>query len=254
MTLAYDGSAFRGFAAQPGATTVAGALAAALERVLRLPGPPAIGCAGRTDAGVHAWAQIVHVDLPNGPDGVDLADLQRRLVKLLAPAIVVRSVGEAPGGWDARRSALWRRYRYTVLNRDLPDPFLHGRVWLVTRPLDLRAMQLGCDPLIGEHDFSSFCRTPPADTGGEPASLVRRVFDAGWHDVGDGLLRFEIRANAFCHQMVRSLVGTLVEVGLGKRRAGDMRAALRACDRAAAGTVAPPEGLCLWEVGYPPEP
>ena len=278
MTVAYDGSDFHGFAPQPGGVlTVGGALSAVLERVLRLPGPPPLTCAGRTDAGVHAWGQVVHVDLPatatasgpgpagtpggppsapGGPAGVgalDLADLQRRLVKLLAPSVVVRAISLAPPGWDARHSALARHYRYTVLNRPLPDPFAHGRVWHVERPLDLRAMQLACDPLIGEHDFSSFCRKAPAGADGEEGSLVRRVLDAGWVDLGDGFLRFDISASSFCQQMVRAITGTLVDVGLGRRRAGELSAILRAGDRSTAGAVAPPDGLCLWEVTYPNE-
>jgi tRNA pseudouridine38-40 synthase len=257
MEVAYDGGGFHGFAVQPGGVrTVAGVLSGAVERVLRLPAPPALTCAGRTDAGVHAWGQVVHVDLPAGSGAsLDLDGLHRRLVKLLAPAIVVRSMSLAPPGWDARRSALARHYRYTVCNRALPDPFRHGHVWLVVHPLDLRAMRLACDPLIGEHDFTSFCRklssVPPAIDAGP--GLVRRVLGADWHDLGDGLLRFDISATAFCQQMVRSVVGTLVDVGLGKRRAGDMAATFRARDRAAAGQVAPPVGLCLWEVTYPPD-
>ena len=106
-------------------------------------------------------------------------------------------------------------------------------------------MRLACDPLIGEHDFSSFCRRPNAD-----ASLTRRVVDARWNPCDDGRLEFWIEANAYCHQMVRSIVGTLTEVGLGKKRAGDVTAILQAADRSVAGQMAPPHGLCLWEVRY----
>src|SRR5207248_3800292 len=112
----------------------------------------------------------------------------------------------APDGFDARHSALSRRYRYSVLNSPTPDPFLAARAWHVEDPLDLRAMEQASDPLLGEHDFSTFCRRPP-----DGGSLVRRVLDARWTRGGD-LLRFEIEAAAFCHQMVRSVVGTLVEV------------------------------------------
>lgn len=248
MTVAYDGSGFHGFAAQPaGIRTVGGTLAGALERILRLAAPPPLTCAGRTDAGVHAWGQVLHVDVP--VDAVDdLAGLQRRLVKLLAPAIVVREIRPAPEGWDARYSACLRRYRYTILNRSLPDPFAHAWAWLIDAPLDLGALRLACDPLIGEHDFSSFCRKP--EDGG---SLVRRVVEAEWVELNDGFLRFDISASSFCQQMVRSIVGTLVEVGLGRRRAGEMVGILRSADRAEAGPVAPPHGLCLWEVVYPPD-
>lgn len=245
LTVAYDGSGFRGFADNPGVTTVAGTLAAAVERVCGTAVELAV--AGRTDAGVHAWGQVVSCDLPGD---VDLDRLQRSLNRICGPALVVRDAAWADDGFDARFSARWRRYRYTVLNRPVPDPFLAGTTWHVPQPLDLRAMVLACDPLIGEHDFSSFCRRPKVAPEATPVSLVRRVRDASWVDEGDGVLRFWIDANAFCHQMVRSVTGTLVDVGLGRLRAGEVMGILRAGDRGAAGTVAPPHGLCLWEVGY----
>jgi tRNA pseudouridine38-40 synthase len=245
LQVAYDGRAFHGFAAQQvGIRTVGGVLAGALEKVLRLPTAPALTCAGRTDAGVHAWDQWVHVDLPEAPD---LEDLQRRLIKLLGPEVVVRSAGLAPDGWDARRSAESRSYRYDVLTTPAPDPFRAGFVWWLPGVLDRRAMELACDALIGEHDFGSFCRAQG------DATLVRQVLDAGWEEPAPGLLRFRITANAFCQQMVRAIVGTLVEVGNGRRRAGEMLTLVEARDRAKAGTVAPPDGLVLWKVGYPPE-
>ena len=174
-------------------------------------------------------------------------------MKLLGPEVVVRHASIAPEGWDARHSAVSRTYRYSVLTAPVPDPFTAGFVWWVGEPLDLRAMQLGCDALIGERDFSSFCRRQTR-TDGTPATLVRRVLETSWTEAGEGIARFEITANSFCQQMVRSLVGTLVEVGTGRRRAGDMLGIVRARDRAAAGPVAPPHGLVLWEVRYPPEP
>jgi tRNA pseudouridine38-40 synthase len=239
LRVAYRGTSFRGFAAQPGIRTVGGALNAALERTLRH--TVELACAGRTDAGVHAWGQVVTFSTR---EGVDLVALARGLNKALGPAIVVRSACVVPEGFDARRSATGRRYRYTVLNRAVPDPFLADTAWHVAAPLDVRAMRLACDPLHGEHDFASFCRRV------EGSSLVRRVRAADWKAVGDDLLRFEIEASSFCQQMVRSLVGTMVEVGVGKRRAGDMADVLRARDRQMAGEVAPPHGLCLWEVSY----
>jgi len=257
LQVAYDGRRFHGFAAQPvGVRTVAGVLAGALERVLRTPAPPVLTCAGRTDAGVHAFDQWVHADLPAAaltpPSGIGPADLQRRLIKLLGPEVVVRSVSLAPPDWHARHSALTRTYRYTVLVTPEPDPFRAGFVWWVPAQLDGRAMDLACDALIGEHDFATFCRR--GDRGeGPAASLVRTVRCAGWSEPEPGLLRFEVTANAFCQQMVRALVGTLVEVGRGKRRAGDMLGLLRARDRAVAGAVAPPDGLVLWRVTYPAE-
>ncbi|MFM7686148.1 MAG: tRNA pseudouridine synthase A, partial [Actinomycetota bacterium] len=207
--------------------------------------------AGRTDAGVHGWGQVVSLDLP---DGTDLGDLQRRVNRMCGPSIAVRDAEWATDPeFSARFSATWRHYRYHVLNHPVPDPFTAGSAWHVPQPLNLWAMQLAADPFIGEHDFSSFCRRPKVPEGATPPSMQRRVLSATWREVqGDhpGLLRFEIRANAFCHQMVRSIVGTLVDVGLGRLHAGDIRAILRGRDRAKAGTVAPPHGLVLWEVGY----
>jgi tRNA pseudouridine38-40 synthase len=162
----------------------------------------------------------------------------------------VREVGRAEPDFDARFSATGRTYRYTVLNRPVPDPFLAATSWHVTAPLDLELLTLACDPFLGEHDFSAFCRRPKAGPGEEPASLVRRVRRAGWTDLGDQLLRFEIEANAFCHQMVRSVVGTVVAAGRAEVRAGEIRGILRSGDRSAAAPIAPPEGLCLWHVSY----
>ncbi|MEY2462377.1 MAG: tRNA pseudouridine38-40 synthase [Acidimicrobiaceae bacterium] len=244
--VAYDGTGYAGFAPQPRQKTVGGTLAGALEKALHH--PVELTCAGRTDAGVHAWGQVVSFDA--AADGFDPKRLQRSVNKMLAPSIAVRSLEAAAPGFDARFSAVSRRYRYTVLDAAVADPFLASTAWWVDKPLDLRAMRLACDPLLGEHDFASFCRVPKDKPD---ASLVRRVLDARWevdeHDDGQ-LLRFWIEANAFCHQMVRSIVGTLVEVGLGKTRAGELTSILRAGDRAAAGKVAPPHGLCLWEVTY----
>lgn len=245
MTIAYEGSGFHGFARNAGVITVAGTLREALAKVLGH--EVDLTCAGRTDKGVHAWGQVVHLDVfPPEAEAFDLIGLQRSLNKMLAPKIVVREAALAPPGFDARRSATGRRYRYTVLNRPLPDPFLAATTWHVAEPLDVRAMQLACDPLIGEHDWSAFCRRV-----GEDASLVRVVRTAGWLELGDGLLRFDVEANAFCQQMVRSLVGTLVSVGRGRLRAGDIGEILRSRDRALAAQPAPPHGLCLWQALYP---
>jgi tRNA pseudouridine38-40 synthase len=248
MTIAYDGTGFSGFSVQPGGVkTVGGALAAAIEKILKH--PVRFTVAGRTDAGVHAWGNVCHFDspLPAGDLALALDGLQRALNKMLKPRIVVRDIGLAEEGFDARFSAAARRYRYTVLNRVVPDPFLAATSWQVAAPLDLRSMQLACDPLLGEHDFSSFCRKPPDPSG----SNVRRVHDARWLDLGDGVLRFDVEASSFCQQMVRAMVGTLVDVGLARKRAGDLSWILRSRDRAAAGQLAPPHGLCLWEVVYP---
>jgi tRNA pseudouridine38-40 synthase len=245
LVVAYDGTDYAGVAPSPGVKTVGGALAASIERVLRH--PVRLTVAGRTDAGVHAWGQVMSFD--TSADGFDAAGLQRSLNKLCAPAIVVREVSVEPGTFDARHSARARRYRYTIVNRPWPDPFLTRTAWHVDQPLDLSTMRLACDPLFGEHDFSSFCRKPRVPDG-VSFSMVRRILDARWHELGDGVLRFDIEATAFCQQMVRSIVGTLVDVGLGRTRAGDMTGIIRGRDRSLAGQVAPAHGLCLWEVAY----
>jgi tRNA pseudouridine38-40 synthase len=252
LLLAYDGSDYHGFAENAGVRTVALALRTALEQVVGAAAE--LTAAGRTDSGVHAWGQVVSVDLPSTDDradGLDLTRLQRSLNALLRPAIVVRALEPAPQGFDARFSALWRRYRYTILNRPVPDPFLARTAWHVPEPVDVAALRLAADPLIGQHDFTSFCRAPKVRDGDPPATLVRRVTEVGWETDRSGVLRFEIRANAFCHQMVRSIVGLLVDVGRGRRSAGNVLAVLQAKDRAGVGNLAPPHGLCLWEVGYP---
>jgi tRNA pseudouridine38-40 synthase len=247
LLVAYDGAPFHGFAANAGVRTVIGDLSQAISTVVRH--PVKLTGAGRTDAGVHAWGQVVSGNLP--PD-TDLDDLVRRLNKLCAPAIAVRSASWAGDDFDARFSARWREYHYAVWNAPAPNPLLGARSWFVPQPLSLWAMQAACDPLVGEHDFTSFCRRPKVDDGQPEPSMVRRVLGARWSaDEWDGaLLRFEIRATAFCHQMVRSIVGTLVDVGLDKATPGDVRGILVARDREAAGQVAPPHGLVLWEVGY----
>jgi tRNA pseudouridine38-40 synthase len=241
LDVAYLGAGYHGFASQPGLRTIGGALTGAIERTIRH--PVELTCAGRTDAGVHAWGQVVTFD---ARADLDVAALMRSLSKALRPTIVIRSAEIVPDDFDARRSATGRRYRYTVLNRPVGDPFAAATAWHVPTPLDLPRLRLACDPLYGEHDFSSFCRRSPAAGG----SLVRRVRDARWLDLGDGVLRFDIEASSFCQQMVRAIVGTMVDIGVGKRRAGEMAGILRAHDRRAAGQLAPPHGLCLWEVTY----
>ena len=241
LVVAYDGTGFRGFAAQTDVRTVEGALSRALERVLRHQ-PGSLACAGRTDAGVHAWSQVVTFDADPGLDPWRVA---QALNGMLAPEVVVRDAGLVDGSFDARRSARWRAYRYTIVNRPQPDPFLARFAWWFPEPLDLSALRLGADPFVGEHDFAAFCRKGP-----EGSSTTRRVLESRWTCTGDSVLRYEVKANAFCWQMVRSLVGTLVDVGTGKRRPGDVMGILRSRERATAGQVAPPHGLCLWKVGY----
>ena len=244
VTVAYDGTGFHGFAAQRDQRTVEGELASALARVVRA--PIELSCAGRTDAGVHAWGQVVSCRLPESfSDDDRVAQLPRAVNGQLAPEIVVRDAALVDDTFDARHSARSRSYRYTIVNRDAPDPFLARTAWWVPASLDLTLLRLGADPFLGEHDFASFCRSGPPGS-----STVRRVVESRWCEVGDGVLRYDITASAFCWQMVRSIVGTLVDVGTGRLTPGDVLRIVRARDRAVAGRVAPPEGLCLWSVAY----
>jgi tRNA pseudouridine(38-40) synthase len=324
LKVAYDGSGFHGFAAQQGQSTVAEALSGALGRVTR--SAVTLTCAGRTDAGVHALGQVVHFDLPRElSDGLDAVSVVKSCNSQLGPAIVVREAEIAPAGFDARHSALARRYRYLVVNGPVADPLLAGLTWHVAAPLDLRSMAAASDALLGEHDFRAFCRRVPGTAADDP--INRRVIDTRWtclshapeptdpgptasvptdpgptasvptapvpsghgptghwpsghepsgHEPsgqepsGQGasgpalppwtppaltpavgsLLAFEIEANAFCHQMVRSLVGTLVDIGRGKKRPSDMVWILRSADRQQASQPAPPQGLTLMAVRY----
>lgn len=245
LTVAYDGTGFSGIAPSPGVKTVGSQLTTSLERIFRM--PVTLAMAGRTDAGVHAWGQVVSFDAP--ADRLDLVALQRSLNQLCGPAIVVRDAEVVDSRFDARHSARIRRYRYTILTTPTPSPFLTVTAWHVPGPLDLAMLRLACDPLFGEHDFTSFCRRPKLPEG-VPFSMTRRVLDARWVVLDDGLLRFDIDGTAFCQQMVRSIVGTLVECGQGKRTVAEISAALRGADRTLVANPAPPHGLCLWEVVY----
>jgi tRNA pseudouridine38-40 synthase len=250
LLVAYDGAVLHGFAVNDGVSTVAGVLTDALSTIARR--PIEIVGAGRTDAGVHAWGQVVSCDLPVD---VELDGLARRLTKMCAPSVVVRAVEPASPDFHARFSALWRRYRYTVLNEPTSDPFLAATTWHVPVPLKVDLMRMAADPLIGEHDFSAFCRRPKTEVGQPEPSMVRRVLEIEWleqeSERGGRLLQCRIQATSFCHQMVRSIVGTLVDVGQGKITPGEITSILRGRRREAAGQVAPPHGLCFWAVGYP---
>lgn len=248
LLVAYDGTRFHGFAANRGVRTVAGELNAALTRVLRRDVPVQVACAGRTDKGVHALAQVVTFDVEGS---VDPADLAHRVNRLVAPEIVVREPRVVPDDFDARFSARARTYRYVVWNRPEPDPFQAGRAWHVPEPLDLAALRLSCDPFIGEHDFAAFCRRATR-ADGSPAPLRRTVRAASWGPGPDGTLWFTIVGTSFCHQMVRSVVATMVDVGRGRRRAGELVGIIASRDRARASGPAPPEGLYLVGVDYDP--
>lgn len=244
--VAYDGAAFHGFAANPGVATVAGAIDDAISRVTGA--EVQSSCAGRTDSGVHGWGQVISFDVP---DDTDAPQLQHRLNRILGPAIVVRDVSPVTGDFDARFSAQSRTYRYRILNRPHDDPFTHHLSWHVTGALDVAAMRVAATHLVGEHDFASFCRKKMVMVGGveQEADLTREVLEIEILPDGD-LIDVWLTANAFCHQMVRSIVGTLVEVGLLKRSIDSIPATIAARDRRAAGALAPPHGLTLWSVAY----
>ncbi len=258
--LAYDGSDFAGFAAQPGQRTVAGLVKAALER---LAGEAVeLVCAGRTDKGVHALAQVIHVDLPEamfaarrfGDDAQvaaslrELPGLARAVDRQLGPEVSCWRAMEVPAAFDARRSAVARRYRYELDVAPRRDPQRRHTTWRTPRPVDLALLRLASDPLIGEHDFAAFCRRPP----GRPCGpITRRVLFARWKVPGDDRYVFEIEAQAFCHQMVRAIVGALVAAGSGRLTPSDIVALLRSGQRRNAPALAPANGLCLTAVRYP---
>jgi tRNA pseudouridine38-40 synthase len=245
--VAYDGSSFHGFASNPEVPTVGGSLTDALSRITGR--PITLACAGRTDAGVHAWGQVVSFDARLG---LDPRRLRHSLNRMLGPAIVVRELSLAPDHFDARFSASRRTYRYRVLNREIPDPFLDATSWHVRRPLDVELMNIAAGDLVGEHDFTSFCRRKLVLVDGTEveADLTRTIVSSQWQPEADGLVDHWITAHAFCHQMVRAVTGTLIEIGLGKRPADDMPKIFGARDRAMIGPLAPPWGLTLWSVGY----
>jgi tRNA pseudouridine38-40 synthase len=250
IDLSYDGSAFSGWAAQPGRRTVEDVVAAALGRVLRLPAslnPPKLTVAGRTDAGVHARGQVVHVDLPGAVWPATPDRMAARLASALPADVRVRAAGLAPPGFDARFSALWRRYAYRVCDDEgAADPLRrHETLWYFRR-LDLSAMNQAAHALLGEHDFAAFCRRR------EGATTIRALRVLDWHRDGDGIAIATVVADAFCHNMVRSLVGALLAVGEGRHPPGWAAAVLAAAVRDPAVRVVAPHGLCLEEVGYPP--
>jgi tRNA pseudouridine38-40 synthase len=245
LDVAYDGTGFHGWAAQPGLRTVEGELGAALATVLRVPSVD-LTCAGRTDAGVHARGQVVHADLEDLPEGAER--LARRLNGVLAEDLRVLRAVEAPPGFDARFSAIWRHYAYRVADRpECVDPLRRGHVLAWGRPLDDARMNAAAVSLVGEHDFAAFCRRR------EGATTVRTLLDLVWTREPDGLLVAHVRADAFCHSMVRSLVGCLLAVGEGRREVAWAGAVLGAGTRDSAVAVAPAHGLTLEEVGYPPD-
>jgi tRNA pseudouridine38-40 synthase len=244
LDLAYDGTDFHGWAAQPGLRTVQDELTRALATVLRVPSV-AVVCAGRTDAGVHARGQVVHTDLDD-PPATGL--LLRRLNGILPPDVRVRAAAEAPAYFDARFGALWRRYAYRIADRPaVVDPLVRSHVLAWPRPLDVDAMNAASAVLVGRHDFASFCKQR------EGATTIRTLEELSWVRDDDGVLVGTVRADAFCHSMVRSLVGCLIAIGEGRRPVAWADEILRAETRSPSVAVVHPHGLTLEEVAYPPD-
>ncbi|HEU0129076.1 MAG TPA: tRNA pseudouridine(38-40) synthase TruA [Pseudonocardiaceae bacterium] len=245
LDVAYDGTEFAGWAAQPGHRTVQGTLESALTTVLRLAGAR-LTVAGRTDAGVHARGQVCHVDLPaEALSALTGERLAHRLARLLPDDVRVRRVALAPTGFDARFSAIWRRYTYRVCDDPTgPDPLYRRTVLWWPRRLDGAAMDRAAERLLGEHDFAAFCRQRAG------ATTIRRLHELSW-DRADSLLSCRVVADAFCHNMVRALVGCLLAVGEVRQREDWPAVVLKAGVRDPAAPVLPPHGLTLEEVGYP---
>lgn len=259
LDLSYRGTDFRGWAAQPGLRTVQGTLEEALTTVLRVPGLR-LTVAGRTDAGVHARGQVAHVDVPREawgrtPGRSDRAPevaLVHRLAGVLPRDLVVHRASRAPDGFDARFSALLRRYTYRIADDPaLRDPLRSDWTLWSSRPLDVSAMHAAAQPLLGLRDFAAFCKPRPG------ASTIRELQRLDWERPADGpdagLVVAHVRADAFCHNMVRALVGASLAVGLGRRGVEWPAQVLAARQRDAAGAVVPAHGLTLEGVEYPPD-
>jgi tRNA pseudouridine38-40 synthase len=247
LDLAYDGSGFHGWAKQAdGRRTVQGEVEDALRVVLRAGQPYEVTVAGRTDAGVHARGQVAHVDLPTGLWAEHRGKILKRLAGRLPQDVRVWSVTEAPSGFDARFSAVWRRYAYRVT--DHPggaDPRLRGHVLWYDWPLDVAAMNAAAVRLLGEHDFAAYCKKR------DGATTIRTLLQLALERGADGVITATVRADAFCHNMVRSLIGALLFVGDGHRPPEWPRQVLDAGVRDSAVHVVRPHGLTLEEVGYP---
>lgn len=239
VDLSYDGGGFHGWATQPGLRTVQETVESAIATVLRLGERPQLTCAGRTDTGVHARGQVAHVDL----DDVDPAALERRLRRALPDDIAIRKVAPAPDGFDARFAAVERRYVYRLCD-GVPDPLTRSSVVAWPKPLDVDLMNQAARHLVGEHDFASFCKKR------EGATTIRTLLELSAVRTGD-VIETTVRADAFCHSMVRSLMGALTAAGEG-RHSPDLAAELLAAKvRDPRVKVMPAHGLTLEEVVYP---
>jgi tRNA pseudouridine38-40 synthase len=252
LDLAYDGTDFAGWAVQAGGQrTVQGELELWTPRVLRLDRPVTLVCAGRTDAGVHARGQVAHLDLAPA-ELTDPAVLHRRLARVLRDDLVVRRISAAPAGFHARFGAIWRRYVYRLWDGPTGvDPLLRRQVTRLRSPLDLDPFNAAAAGLLGLRDFAAFCRRRPG------ATTIRTLLELEAVRVPDGplagVVEVTVRADAFCHSMVRAVVGALTEVGAGRRGAAWLAELADARERRSGVPVLPAHGLTLEEVGYPPD-
>ncbi|KQM39917.1 tRNA pseudouridine38-40 synthase [Microbacterium testaceum StLB037] len=258
LDIAYDGSHFRGWARQPGLRTVQGDLETALERIVG--GSPRLIVAGRTDAGVHASGQVAHLDLDeeqaarlprrrrDNDEGDAVASLAGRVRGVLGayPDVTVSRTSIAPEGFDARFSAVWRRYSYRLADATTGyDPLDRLRTTTLRSTLDVEAMDAAAGRLIGLHDFAAYCKAR------EEATTIRTLLEYDWRRGDDGVLVANVRADAFCHSMVRALVGACVAVGEGRIGVDDVVAIRDARLRIPETKVLAARGLVLAEVGYP---
>lgn len=257
LDISYDGTHFRGWARQPHLRTVQGTLEDALTRIVG--GEPRLVVAGRTDAGVHASGQVAHIDLDesqasrlprrrNDPLADPVESLAGRLRGVLGayPDVTVRRTSLAPEGFDARFSATWRRYVYRLADaRTGYDPLDRARTTTVKASLDVERMDAAARSLIGLHDFAAYCKAR------EEATTIRTLLEYDWRRADDGVLVAHVRADAFCHSMVRALVGACVAVGEGRLAVEDVVAIRDAGLRTADTKVLAARGLVLAEVGYP---
>ena len=240
LLIEYDGTNYQGWQVQPKGPTIQGILE---EKIGLLTGQPVqLFGSGRTDSGVHALGQVAHFKTQSQ---MDIHTIRRALNSLLPHDIVIQKAEEVDEGFHARKHSKSKIYEYRILNRNLRSAFHRGYVWHIPQKLNLTEMKKATQSLIGEHDFSAF-RT----VGSPTRTTVRRVIRAEWKRGRDGLIRFEIEANGFLKQMVRSIIGTLVEIGKGRMEAAEIREILNSRDRKEAGPTAPAQGLFLKEVKY----
>ena len=250
LDIAYDGTDFAGWATQPNLRTVQQTVEDALSTILRLTRPVRLVVAGRTDAGVHATGQVAHADLDEIDEKTDLVRLTRKLTSLLnqSPDVVVRAVTRAPEGFDARFSPMARRYEYRIVDNDIDrDPLKRQQSAWINRPLDVTLMNDTSSSLVGLRDFGAFCKPR------EGATTIRELQVFEWNRDDSGALVGRLQADAFCHSMVRALVGACVEVGSGKLALKDLGDVRDAAVRTSAFKIMPAHGLTLTEVIYPPD-